>query len=275
MPSLASIQGAACPGCNDWSGPPPGRSPLVRMHAAQSVTRCPSPRAFRPESPRIPNRITSANIHACGLSSVPFLPPSRVLPHNADTMPYRVAKKTKPNATPRPKTVQRDVLVESILLSPIAMKNPCAFCEKRGLSCEASPSDSSRCVECVRHTQSFCEAQGVSSQQLRKLSATYSKLDAEMERAEEEWFAMGAKVKRLRQQKRLWAEKMARAISRGIDSVEELEELERQEAGEATNAAAQAAASSPAVPVPGEPLLDSSWAQGCVPVSFPSLLASC
>jgi hypothetical protein len=176
--------------------------------------------------------------------------------------------KTKSNAAPHPKTVQRDVLVETILLSPIKMKNPCAFCAKRNLSCEVSPSDSSRCVECVKHTQSFCEAQGVTSQQLRKLSATYSKLDAEMERAEEEWFAMGAKVKRLRQQKRAWAEKMARAISRGIDSVEELEELERREAEEAENVAAQAAAHPPSGPIPAEPPLDPSWAQRFAPASL-------
>jgi hypothetical protein len=63
----------------------------------------------------------------------------------------------------------------------------------------------------------------VTPQQLRKLSSTLAQLDAEVEKAEQEWLAAGARTKRVRQQRRMWAEKMARAISRGIETVEELE----------------------------------------------------
>ena len=55
---------------------------------------------------------------------------------------------------------------------------------------------------------------------------------------------MEAKINRLRRQKKMWFEKMARAVSRGIDTVEELERVEREEA-EAL-AAAEASADPPA-----------------------------
>ncbi len=51
-----------------------------------------------------------------------------------------------------------------------------------------------------------------------------------MEEAEVELAAVMAKVNRLRSQKKLWFEKMKRAISYGIDTVEELEQVEREEA---------------------------------------------
>ena len=42
--------------------------------------------------------------------------------------------------------------------------------------------------------------------------------------------AVEERVLRLRKQKKMWFEKMMRAISRGIDIVEELERVEREEA---------------------------------------------
>lgn len=41
---------------------------------------------------------------------------------------------------------------------------------------------------------------------------------------------MDAKIQRLRKQKKMWFEKMLRAVSRGIDNVEELERVEKEEA---------------------------------------------
>ena len=38
-----------------------------------------------------------------------------------------------------------------------------------------------------------------------------------------------AKLRRLRRQKRMWYEKMMKAVSRGIDNLEELEKLEAEE----------------------------------------------
>ncbi|KAK8007035.1 hypothetical protein PG989_001025 [Apiospora arundinis] len=55
---------------------------------------------------------------------------------------------------------------------------------------------------------------------------------AEIEEVEERRREMDAKVQRLRKQKKLWFEKMMRAVQRGLNSVEELECVEREEAKE-------------------------------------------
>ncbi|KAH9437586.1 hypothetical protein MCOR02_001242 [Pyricularia oryzae] len=64
---------------------------------------------------------------------------------------------------------------------------------------------------------------GVSRKQLHRIAAQHSKLESELEAAEE-------KVLRLRKQKKMWFEKMMRAVRRGIDSLEELDRVEREEA---------------------------------------------
>jgi hypothetical protein len=114
-------------------------------------------------------------------------------------------------------------LLSTILQNSIEM-SPCTFCQSRGLeSCQVSPNDSSRCAECVRLNRSSCDVAGVSTSQLRRIATQHQKLEEELERAEE-------KVLRLRKQKKLWFEKMIRAVSRGIDTVEELERVEKEEA---------------------------------------------
>jgi hypothetical protein len=70
----------------------------------------------------------------------------------------------------------------------------------------------------------------VTVQQLNHIVSQHNKLESQMEDAKAELAAAMAKVNRLRKQKRLWFEKMARAISRGVDTVEELERVEREEA---------------------------------------------
>ncbi|KAH6614532.1 hypothetical protein B0J18DRAFT_302527 [Chaetomium sp. MPI-SDFR-AT-0129] len=101
---------------------------------------------------------------------------------------------------------------------------PCSSCSSRGLdSCEVSVADSSRCAECVRLKLPSCDVLGVSPSQLRNIATQHQKLEDELMAAEE-------RVLRLRKQKRAWFEKMMRAVSRGIDSVEELEIIEREEA---------------------------------------------
>jgi hypothetical protein len=99
---------------------------------------------------------------------------------------------------------------------------------------------------------------GVTPSQLRSIASQHQKLEDELMAAEE-------RVLRLRKQKKVWFEKMMRAVSRGIDSVEELEKLERREAEEAANAAAQVAVHPPADSVLAEPPLDPLWAQRSVP----------
>ncbi|KAH9432000.1 hypothetical protein MCOR02_006705 [Pyricularia oryzae] len=100
----------------------------------------------------------------------------------------------------------------------------CSACESQGIArCAVSPRDSSRCVECVRLGRSRCDVMGVSREQLHRIAAQHSKLESELEAAEE-------KVLRLRKQKKMWFEKMMRAVRRGIDSLEELDRVEREEA---------------------------------------------
>ena len=155
--------------------------------------------------------------------------------------------------------------------SPVAMKRPCSFCESRGLSCEISSSHSSRCAECVRRGQSQCDALGVSVQQLNHIISQHDKLESQMESAETELATAMAKVNRLRQQKRVWFEKMTRAISRGVDSVEELEWVEREEAEAlAQSAASNVSTTPPRLSADFESLWDSVYPE--VPLE-PSLMA--
>ncbi|KAI6609947.1 hypothetical protein MCOR14_012004, partial [Pyricularia oryzae] len=58
----------------------------------------------------------------------------------------------------------------------------------------------------------------------------HSRLKSELEAAEEARRAADLKVERLRKQKKLWFERMMRAVSRGIDNLEELDRVEREEA---------------------------------------------
>lgn len=78
--------------------------------------------------------------------------------------------------------------------------------------------------------QSRCDVQGISPAQLRRIADHHMRFEQELETAEEERRAMDAKIERLRKQKKLWFEKMMRAVARGIDNVEELERVEREEA---------------------------------------------
>ncbi|KAH9427691.1 hypothetical protein MCOR02_011925 [Pyricularia oryzae] len=106
--------------------------------------------------------------------------------------------------------------------------SPC--CAKGVASCQVSPQDSARCVECVRSNRSGCDVLGLSAAQIRHIGRQHSKLDAEVEALEEQIHAQQAKLLRLRKQKKLWFEKMMRAVFRGIDDLEELDRVEREEA---------------------------------------------
>ncbi|KAH9428634.1 hypothetical protein MCOR02_011180 [Pyricularia oryzae] len=123
----------------------------------------------------------------------------------------------------RSSTARRDDLLSVLLSSAVEMPS-CSACESQGIArCAVSPRDSSRCVECVRLGRSRCDVMGVSREQLHRIAAQHSKLESELEAAEE-------KVLRLRKQKKMWFEKMMRAVRRGIDSLEELDRVEREEA---------------------------------------------
>ncbi|KAM4065235.1 hypothetical protein HRG_004433 [Hirsutella rhossiliensis] len=129
------------------------------------------------------------------------------------------------------KTEQRNALLGVILGSSAIMPEACSSCRSRGFTdCQISVSDSSRCYDCVRLNLSYCDAKGLSVQQLRKIGAQHQKIESELEAAEEERRKLDAKVERLRKQKKMWFERMMQAVSRGLDSVEELERVEREEA---------------------------------------------
>ncbi|ATY59029.1 hypothetical protein A9K55_002237 [Cordyceps militaris] len=81
-----------------------------------------------------------------------------------------------------------------------------------------------------------CDLQGVSPNELRRIQQLHMHFELELESAEEERRVVDAKIQRLRKQKRLWLEKMVRAVARGLDNVDDLERLEREEADEAGRA---------------------------------------
>ncbi|PTB51014.1 hypothetical protein M431DRAFT_8293 [Trichoderma harzianum CBS 226.95] len=130
------------------------------------------------------------------------------------------------------KKEEREGLADTILENSILVMKSCTYCEKQGCDCIASEEDSRRCLSCMR-----------------KVATHYSKLNKELEEAEEAWLEAGARVKRLRTQKREWLKRMERAIARGIDNLEELERIEREEREEReaqrAEAARQAATSLP------------------------------
>lgn len=151
-------------------------------------------------------------------------------------MSGRIAKLVRSRSR-HPKTLERDALLELILQHPVDMP-ACSYCESRGLSSCQVGEDGERCTECIRHNQSRCDVKGLSASQLRNIGAQHSKVDAELDAAEEELELAAVRVRRLRKQKKLWFEKMVRAIRRGIDSVEELERVEKEEAEAAARKAA-------------------------------------
>jgi hypothetical protein len=134
-------------------------------------------------------------------------------------MPDRIHKRSVAPAS----TARKLRLLEAILRNPIDMPS-CSACRRRGISsCRVSPDHSQRCAECVRLGAPNCDVSDPSVSQLRKIASQHQKLEDELLEAEE-------KVLRLRRQKKLWFEKMIRAVSKGLDTVEELERVEKEEA---------------------------------------------
>jgi hypothetical protein len=141
-------------------------------------------------------------------------------------MSNRVSKARAPSR----KTHEYNALLSVVLANSVEMPKPCFECDRQGRQCSASVQDSSRCSECVRLKLSYCDFAALSPQQIRRIGSQHSKLEAELEAAEEEAALANAKIQRLRKQKKLWFEKMMRAVSRGLDSLESLERVEAEEA---------------------------------------------
>lgn len=106
----------------------------------------------------------------------------------------------------------------------------CSNCEALGfLSCAASASDSARCDRCIRGNRSSCDVLGPSDHQLRVVARSFHSTDQALELAEEEAERAQAKVRRLRRQRRVLADKVHRMVRRGLDSLEELDRVEAEE----------------------------------------------
>ncbi|KAK8078923.1 hypothetical protein PG994_002730 [Apiospora phragmitis] len=147
-----------------------------------------------------------------------------------------------------PKTEKRDALLLSLLQNFVTMPS-CSYCEDHGIaSYKVLARDPSRCELCIRHNQSRCDVQGLSAVQIRSIGEKHTKVEAELDAAEEELERAAAKVRLLRKQKKMWLEKMQRAVRRGIDSVGELERVERAEAAEEERRHAAEALPGPSVP---------------------------
>jgi hypothetical protein len=145
-------------------------------------------------------------------------------------MPSRVAKRVSP------KTSARDRLLLTLLANAGEMP-ACTVCERSGRTCVASPSDSSRCAECVRQQRGNCDIFGPSDAQLRNVATQFRASEHALDQAEEEaeqirlqLVASEAKIRRLRKQRRMWADKVSRMVHRGLSSLEELDSVEAQEA---------------------------------------------
>ncbi|KAK7727158.1 hypothetical protein SLS53_009470, partial [Cytospora paraplurivora] len=115
-----------------------------------------------------------------------------------------------------------------------------------------SASDSSRCAECVRLGASSCDVLGPSPADIRKISLQHRRLEDQIEAEEERLRESAAKLERLRKQKKMWSAKMARAIRRGLDNVEELDRVEAEEASRTASIA-----------VGEEPCSDQGGGSGC------------
>ena len=93
--------------------------------------------------------------------------PIHHLAGDANKMSNRV-KKTTPQS--KAKLAERDDLLRAIFRSAVVMKSSCSSCKTRGLVCKSAPSVSSACFECVRRHEPYCDAQGVTAQQLQRIA---------------------------------------------------------------------------------------------------------
>lgn len=158
------------------------------------------------------------------------------------------------------KTDERDSLLAAVLSSASFTMARCSYCEDRNLDCRTANENSSRCSSCIGANQSNCDARGLSPEQLNRVAAQHRRLELELEAAEEEADAVNARLRRLRKQKRMWYEKMMRAVSRGIDNLAELERVEKEEEAEAERvrlaAEVQAVVSEESVATASDPLFE-------------------
>lgn len=181
-------------------------------------------------------------------------------------MPDKIVKKSL-----HKRTRQRNSLLRAMMSGAAKSDTRCSNCiSKNHADCVVSSLDSSRCYECVRLNKSYCDVQGLTPDQLDRVSSHHFRLEEELEEAEDVLAEAAAKVARLRKQKRVWYERMKRAVARGITDLEELDRVEREEAEAARQAALLAPSS--AVAGPSQSVDDVDWsAYALDPSLFPLL----
>ncbi|KAF3768288.1 hypothetical protein M406DRAFT_249466, partial [Cryphonectria parasitica EP155] len=106
----------------------------------------------------------------------------------------------------------KDSLLSLVLKNAITMPSY-SFCEGCSIqSYQISIEDFSRCAEYIRLDRFQCDIQGLSAAEIRRISIQYQCLENQLESAEEQLRDAAAEVGRLRKQKRLWFERMMKAI---------------------------------------------------------------
>ncbi|KAF3766620.1 hypothetical protein M406DRAFT_256727 [Cryphonectria parasitica EP155] len=110
------------------------------------------------------------------------------------------------------KTRQKDSLLSLVLQNAIIMPS-CSFYKSHSIqSCQVSIKDSSRCAECIRLGRSRCDIQGLSAAEIRWIGIQYQRLENQLESAKEQLRNAAAEIGCLQKQKRLWFERMIKAI---------------------------------------------------------------
>jgi hypothetical protein len=169
-------------------------------------------------------------------------------------MPDKIIKKSL-----HKRTRQRDSLLRAIMSGADKSDKRCSYCISKNLEdCLVSPLDSSRCFECVRLNKSYCDVHGLTPDQLDRVSSQHFRLEEELEEAEDVLAEVAAKVSRLRKQKRVWYDRMRRAVARGISDLEELDRVEREEAEAAARQVPTSASNLP-VSVPSSSVDAVDW----------------
>lgn len=133
----------------------------------------------------------------------------------------RVQRVPKPSVESQKKsTRERDRLLERLHGNHVKMP-VCSTCTHSGLEiCEASATDSRRCIECVRLGKSTCDVLGTTPEQVAQVSAAFKRLDGEVEILAAELSASLEKTMRLKHQKNMWAITQGETIRRDSNGAE-------------------------------------------------------
>ena len=114
------------------------------------------------------------------------------------------------------------------------MVRPCSRCRQSSSECRLLMG-SSKCGNCTRRGLK-CDVRDVSTEDFAKVDKEAARLDAEVERMEEEEELLRARLKRFKRLRKALHEKELEMVRRGLDNIEELERIEDEERVAAQNA---------------------------------------